>query len=397
MEALAIPEKDQNELEEAYREPVAVESFFSIGITAKCLVTDCKSELKTKTKSHLTRHIEQMHPSKLRLIEECSINTMSLPILRQSTLNLLVRHVTIHGRPLASINDGSFRELLSERMIRLRARGPHKLNVNLKMLKKTILDMAEQVKEKIKQEISGKKLSLMMDIASKHHRSILGVSLQLIVDGEIKTRTIMMEKFLKRHTAKNLAQMLNGLFTAYGIPLYNVFALTSDNGRNMLATTNELDELALTNADEWFDTDIASSLVSMIEQEDRSELLAQIAQEMYNNENIVPFNYEFITAVRCGSHTYQRAVEAAWDSSKCIDTDIQLIDVISSGRSVVKELRTGIWLIFLEESDVPIPAMDNNTRWFSIYIMVRHRHFNFDLILIHFHFIVSSAIFSVKM
>lgn len=371
-----VPDRGINELEESDPEPVTVESFFSIGITAKCLVTDCKSELKTKSKSHLTRHIEQKHPSKLRLIEETSINSMSLPILRQSILNLLVRHVTIHGRPFASINDGSFRELLAERMTRLRARGPHKLTVNVDMLRKVILEMAERVKEKIKQEASGKKVSIMMDIASKHHRSILGVSLQLIDQGEIKIRTIMMEKILKRHTAVNLAEMLKGLFNDYGIPLYNVFALTSDNGSNMLATTNELDELALTNSDEWFDSDITSSLISMIEQEDRSALLAQIAQQMYNSENIVPFNYHCITAVRCGSHTYQRAVEAAWNSSKCINTDSKLIDAVSAARSVVKELRTGIWLIYLEESCVPIPAMDNNTRWFSIYIMVSHFIFN---------------------
>lgn len=372
MEALVIPETGENELEETIREPVSVESFFEIGITAKCLMTDCKSELKTKTKSHLTRHIEQKHPSKLRLIEESSINSLSLPVLRRSTLNLLVRHITIHGRPIASINDGSFRELLSERMIRLRARGPHKLTVNVEMLRGEVLKFAERIKEKIKQETSGKKVSLMMDVAQKHHRSILGVSLQFIVEGEIKIRTIMMEKILKRHTAENLAEMLKRLFNEYGIPLHNVFALTTDNGSNMLATTNELDETALRNFDEWFDTDVASSLVSMIDQEDRSELLTQIAREIYNNENIVPFNYQCITAVRCGSHTYQRAVEAAWHSSKCVGTDTPIIDVISAARSVVKELRTGIWLLYLEESSIPIPALDNNTRWFSIYIMVCH-------------------------
>lgn len=361
------------------------------------MVLDCKSDLKTKTKSHLTRHIEQKHPSKLRLIEETSINSMSLPILRQSTLNLLVRHVTIHGRSITSINDGSFRELLSERMTRLRARGPHRLAVNEKLLRKIVLDMADRVKEKIKQETRGRMLSLMMDIASKHHRSIFGVSIQFIVDGEIKIRTIMMEKILKRHTALNLAEMLKGLFIAYDIPLYNVFAINSDNGKNMLATTNELDELALTNFDEWFDSDIASSLNSIIAQEDRSEMLAEIAREMYNNENIVPFNYQHITAVRCGSHTYQKAVEAAWNSSKCVNTDVKLIDVISTARSVVKELRNGIWLLYLEESGVPIPAIDNITRWFSIYIMVSHFIFNFELVLIHYNFTVSSAIFTVKM
>lgn len=143
MEALALPDTGKDELEESYREKLSVESFFLIGEKAKCIIPDCKSELKTKNKSHLMRHIEQMHPSKLILIEEVSVNSMSLPVLHQSTLNLLVRHVTIRGRPFASINDNSFRELLSERLTRLRARGQYRLIVSLELVRKTVLKVAE--------------------------------------------------------------------------------------------------------------------------------------------------------------------------------------------------------------------------------------------------------------
>lgn len=364
------PFTGEDELEEPYPEKVTVQSFFEIGIKAKCLIVDCKTELKTIAPSHLLRHIEQRHPSKLSIIEEKSISSLSLPVLRRSTLNLLVRHVTIHGRPLTSIDDASFRELLAERMIRLRARGPHKLSVNWNMLRNEVFRMAELVKDKIKKSVQGQKVSLMMDLASKHHRSIFGASIQYIENGEIKTRTIMMEKILKRHTAQNLSEMLKKKLEEYSIELHNVFALATDNGGNLIATTGELDAIAQEQADEWFDNDIQATLLSVIEEENRNDLIDEIAQQLYHNEGIVPFNFDCITAVRCGIHTFQRAVEMSWVKSKLIDTDALLSLTIHVARSVVKELRNVIWINRLEEKGVPIPSMDNNTRWFSLYTMV---------------------------
>lgn len=118
--------------------------------------------------------------------------------------------------------------------------------------------------------------------------------------------------------------------------------MTSDNANNVLAITAELDELALQMEDEWIDSEIQASLLSVMEQEDRSNMVEEIAREMYNDEGIVPFNYEFITAVRCGSHTFQKAVEAAFKDSKFTDTDELLNTAINSARSVVKELRNTI-------------------------------------------------------
>lgn len=74
----------------------------------------------------------------------------------------------------------------------------------------------------------------MIDVASRHARSILGVSIQFIDNGELKLRTFLMEKLMKSHTLTS-----------------NIFTVTSNNGSNMLATTRELDDLAMTEQDEW--------------------------------------------------------------------------------------------------------------------------------------------------
>lgn len=122
-------------------------------------------------------------------------------------------------------------------------------------VKHKIEEIYKKMQKYIEKEVEGKQLSFAMDIASRFIRSILGVSLQYIVGTELITRTIMMEKILKRHNRTNLSEMFKRALATYNIPLGNVFALCTDSGSNMIATTNELDLLANKENDDWFDGD----------------------------------------------------------------------------------------------------------------------------------------------
>lgn len=351
-------------------EPVKkqVQDFFSIdGKRAKCLVADCRSELGNTRYSHLIRHIELMHVSKLAEIEELPVNKMNLGVLRESTICLCVRHVTVCGRPLSSLNDESFRTLLAERMLRLGATN-HKLTINSQTVRNKLEDIYTKMQKEIENEVEGKQLSFAMDIASRHNRSILGVSLQYIVDTKLITRTIMMEKILKRHNKTNLSLMFKKALAIYNIPLANVFALCTDSGSNMIATTNELDFLSNQEDDEWFDGD--AQLFEGLEQEHRYKLLMDIAKELYDDPKFKPFEFQKVNSVRCGAHTLQLAVGAALKESQCSVLGISSDDLIDSARNIVKTLRNSIWLIELDKNGVPIPVPDNKTRWFSKYIMV---------------------------
>lgn len=243
-----------NSAEVAESPKKSVQDFFSFhGTRAKCLVQDCKSEIGNIRSSHLLRHIEQMHLSKLAEIEELPVSKMNLGMLRESTILLCVRHVTVCGRPLNSLNDESFRELLAERMARLKQSKNHKLTINWQTVRCKIEGIYLKMQKEIEIEVEGKQLSFAIDIATRHNRSLLGVSLQYIVGTELITRTIMMEKIMKRHNRKNLSEMFTKALGNYKILLANVFALCSDSGSNMIATTNELDLLANEENDEWFD------------------------------------------------------------------------------------------------------------------------------------------------
>lgn len=66
---------------------------------------------------------------------------------------------------------------------------PHLLEV-----KSYAESIASEFKQKVKEEVKGKPISLMIDIATKNHRSILGVSIQYIWHRHPKVVTIIQSK-----------------------------------------------------------------------------------------------------------------------------------------------------------------------------------------------------------
>lgn len=90
----------------------------------------------------------QKHPSKLKLIHDGSISLMNFPVLRLSTIFLCVKHVTIRDDPLTSLFDESFRELLSERLMRLNHSKDHKLVINSPFITNFFRKLIKKLKTK---------------------------------------------------------------------------------------------------------------------------------------------------------------------------------------------------------------------------------------------------------
>lgn len=358
--------------DENNNELVSVETFFAIGERAKCNIGDCKSELRTTTTSHLVRHIFHVHPTYFEKIETIPINQLPIPYLRESTLFLAVQHVTIHGRPFSSLNDGSFKLLISERLLRVNKGQDRnkKLTINIPNVQQKVNEVAALVKEEIKNELKDKQLCFMMDIASRYFCSLLGVGVQFIDNGKLKVRTVMMEKILKRHNMKNLTDMFMEMLKKFGVPVANAFTLTTDNGSNMLSTAAELDELAIEESDDWTDIEAA---VSMIERENRQDMLSEMASELYGKHKMRPIDFQKVSSIRCGSHTFHLAVKAALNTSTYTDENNEpqkISKLIDKAREVVKELRTTNFLIELDKKKIRHPVKDNVTRWFSSHVMV---------------------------
>lgn len=342
-----------------------VESFFHFTESghSRCLVVDCKSELKSKKPSALLRHIQQRHASKLSEVETSNITRSSLPYLRLSTIYTCVKHVTVCGRPLEAIYDESFQEFLADRLKKLRGTS-QKLVIDRELVKRYVNDTAEKIRAWIRDEMKNKTVSLMMDIATRHMRSILGISLQTIHNGEICVRTIAMERILSRHTSANLKNLTLNVLDKYEITPHDVMSITTDNGSNMIAMSKEINEcvvMDMESIDENDEDDMETMLAACADISLQERILNRAAEELQTIYK--PVNFSNTTNIRCGSHTFQLAVNIALTESNCSS-------IIDKVRELVKELRLQRILYLLETSNTPIPSLDNNTRWFSKYTMV---------------------------
>lgn len=334
----------------------SIESFFDLSIDkqARCLEIDCKSKLQTQKPSALIRHFTQKHPSKLKDVTYS--REKNLAWLRLSTIYTCVKHVTICGRPLISINDESFQEFLQERLKKLEGT-PHALTINVQVVKGYVNECAKKLRDRIKKEIEDKVVSLMLDVATRLNRSILGISLQTILNGEIIVRTIGMERIRVRHTAINIKTMVTGTMDQYTIKNRDVLSITHDNGANLIAFTEQMDAFLAADEDDedLLDRDL------FLDPEIQADLLQRAAEEM--NSSFKPMNFTHTNSIRCGSHTFQLSVNCVMDGPECAT-------VMKNALELVKELRKPRFRHQLENSNVPVPRLENKTRWFSKFMMV---------------------------
>lgn len=102
-------------------------------------------------------------------------------------------------------------------------------------------------------------------------------------------------------------------------------------------------------------------------------MLADIARELYRKHKMRPIDFQRVSSVRCGSHTFHLAVKAALNASKYFtegNDQEPLSNRIDKAREVDKELRNTVFLIELAKRNVSYPVKDNVTRWFSTHVMV---------------------------
>lgn len=211
--------------------------------TAKCLVVDCKSDLKIIKPSHLYRHFKQKHPSKLA--EIFPEKEMSLERLRMETIYICVEHVAVCGRPILSLLDSSFQRLLQPRFDKLNGTKFKLTNTEIRVnINSWVHEIANEIRGRIKREIGGKYYSLMFDTVTKLLRCIFGVNIQWLDGGNIRERTIGMERIMCRHTASNIAAMaINIIKDKYNLAMDHLVAVTVDNAPNMLSAVRKMDKI----------------------------------------------------------------------------------------------------------------------------------------------------------
>lgn len=151
--------------------------------------------------------------------------------------------VTKNGRPLTAVEDEGLRIIID----------PILKSLNLTINRRNICDWIERyandLREKIKLETKNKIVCIKMDGATRHDRHILGINLQLILDGKIAIRHIAMVELTESATSEYLAKTLINCLKTYNIKLDQVYSITSDNAANMIKCVQNLSEMFMTNTD----------------------------------------------------------------------------------------------------------------------------------------------------
>lgn len=357
----------------------------------------CDKQVSGTKSSNLAAHMEACHKS----IYDVKIKVPDKKAeiyLREKRLRLLqicVKKTTIDKEPFASILKTSFQELIAKKLKKFDDAGiPLNLtNKNLTVVKNHIQATANKIRIKLKSQMKGRLLSLMVDGASRHFLQVLGISVQYIYDGQLKIRMLGLKELTQSHTAAYLGEIVRSCIEEYECEIAQILSNTTDNAANLGKMTRDmnsetnmdenhpnLNEIPCVNVDENVDPiscdiEIANFLMNLEEFEE--EELNEILQDCSDNEDdttieIGPENISttppmFVNQVNCCAHTIQLIVS---DALKELRSNYQ--NVIKLCRQFAKFLRRPTNINKLKNLGLKFkfPKLDCPTRWNSLLILV---------------------------
>lgn len=362
----------------------------------------CNVNINGNKLYNLASHLKHVHEDNYNKISDR--NKETIQIKRLNLLQDLVEIIAVNGRPFSYILDSGFQSIIKKKVNKLNAAGCtlNLSDTNLPEVKKHLNEFANEARNVIKEQVKFRALSLIVDIVTKRGRSIFGVSIQYIFHGNLKVRSIGMIELLQSHTAKYLADMICCRLKTFEISLKQIVTITTDNGANVLKMVQEIDEIlqdSITTqcdanssivqtatdielSDLETDNEIANVIAELEELTDDEALERLFDQVLLDNhENLLnamtnqitnDFGLEVlydITGVNCTAHTLQLAVK---DALKKLNH--KHINVITLCRTIAKTLRMNSTECELKALGKIYrkPRLDIETRWCSVYTMVRY-------------------------
>ncbi|XP_055525420.1 uncharacterized protein LOC129718564 [Wyeomyia smithii] len=351
------PSKRKSKGNEKTLSEIAAEQVVFSETKARCAIevdSYCTYEQKTFDAQNYIRHCRVKHPEAaflkgmFRHVEEApkkrrAIAKRPIAIDRQLFLEAILKLVCFHNMPLFSLDWDGFKLLLN----------PISESLNFKVNRVNIKDYlataADRVRQAIRNEMRGRLVSLKIDSASRHDRSVLGINVQYSQSDEVVIRTLAMLEVTERQTAVFLKNKILDVLKGYEVSLDQVFSVTVDNGANMCAAVKELK----------MELERAVLAEISIEQGDNSEqdsvqrkLSAGLLEEFNNNINLI----------RCSVHTLQLAI---------LDVVNKTNETVKAVTEIAKRCRNTKYKNNFKNSSASYPPIWNATRWCGIYKMMQ--------------------------
>lgn len=367
------------------------EYFERVGGDVTCKIVDCNSKLSRFTTFYLKRHIRAKHFSIFKELFEKEVdNEIQQSINAFETTQNAITLVTSNGYPLSLLNRPAFRYLIQPRLADLWNNG-HGVSINRNKILEDIDVTSNGIRDRIKNELKTVRLSsIMMDITTKSTLSVLGISASFTRNDVVVTRSLGIIHMKKRHTGENIADLVASCLKTYDLSVDRTFAITTDNGSNMLKTTRVLNDMVESDHEDLDHFNVCEQNQQIDMEEDyesdeepeddttgsgENELdqrFSAIVSDMTQNMTLQNEYIALIPQIRCCAHTLQLAIHDAI-------TESNARRVLGRVREMCKSLRNQVINTeFRRLSPKTIlPPLDNAIRWCSEFVMVCfYRFFN---------------------
>lgn len=363
--------------------------------THRCVI--CGKHYNGTKEWNLTSHLQTSHPS---VYYEISTKKEPPEVKRLQFLQNCVEIISVNGRPFSYLRDSGFQAIAEDTLMDLKSAGCaiNLTDHNLTQVKEHLEKTSQRVQKKIANETENRPLSLMVDIATRHRRSICGFSVQYVLNGQLKIRSIGMIELLDKHTGKYIAHMIMKRLNEFGICLKQIITITTDNGSNVLKMVRDINDHLKASIEKpqhvnLIDTGIANGNENqdaddLIEKLlcDEPEISEEEAYEQLFEE--VEYNKDFSTLLNVLSEELSSPIIDIWDITgvNCVEHTLQL-GIKDALARLSKEFKNVIMLcrricIFLRLKSTSnamnavgveyiLPHLENETRWGSMYLMVR--------------------------
>lgn len=368
-----------------------------------------------KTSNNLKVHLKTKHAGiyetkyGLDHQEKLELETMRLKLLQCFT-----EITTVNMRPYSILEDSGYVNSISEKLHRL---DTYKRKISIpEDVQKYTAKLSSEIREIIAKECRYTLISIMIDTVTRGKRSILGIIIRYVVNGDLFERCIGMVELFKTHNAVNLSNEIKIQLLNNGIKPKQVIAITTDNARNMQATVRQYDESLYGRKQmtiETYETDLIiddimddnadcennyfsneeniNQVMQILSSEFTENELAIIEQTINENEthqNLMEDAYDFndvvdeaihllendfiadtpfksIFNLRCAAHTLQLCIKDAFKASS-------LKKIMISCRRVAILLRKQQYVHKAREKGIQIslPRLNTATRWSSDLRMV---------------------------
>lgn len=375
----------------------------------KCLVPKCEKIYKSDVFSVRRRHLQDSHLAVLTSIEKKvneqfdvepehssdDENAIRIKMSRKRVVDACVEMVTKNGMPFAAMNSSGFIKLLNPILDGLSSKG-QPVTINRNNIKTFVQNRADDTVERIKKELKGRQISLMMDMATRHNRSVLGITTQYLLNDDIVVRTLAMDHIKTSHSGEELKKRLLAVLEKYGIQIQQVYAITTDNGSNMLKTTELMNDMlpaesggrienvlqmlnegmaGIEDQDDEFSSDENEETVAQKEAEANLQKMREAIENIIAGSSVL----SFINAISCAAHTLQLGIRGAIADEDFADGN----KLIQKCKKLTRTLRVPSVATVIKGENYLQAKKNVNSRWNSELIMVCRYCFFETLFIFH--------------